>query len=68
MMERLLARGEELANELQQKATERVAGVFRELVADASVEIQDGGVVVSGRDMLKRWLLDPTLRFFGGFK
>lgn len=66
MMERLLKRGEELAGELQRKATQHIAELFKELVVDASIEIDSDRVLLSGRDLLKRWLTDPALRFFRG--
>lgn len=68
MMERLLKRGEELAGELQSQAMQHIAALFKELVANASVEIDSDRVLLSGRDILKRWLTNPALRFFRGSK
>ena len=66
MMGKLMSRGEDLARLAQQREIALVAQRLRALFGGAAVSIQDAQVLVSGRGMIKRWLVDPGLRFFGG--
>ena len=66
MMERLLQRGEELAREAQRRGLQRVAQKLKELLRGAAIEIGEAQVLVSGRGIVKRWLINPALRFFSG--
>jgi hypothetical protein len=66
MMEKLLARGEQLARDAQQREVERVAQQLRGLFGSAAVEIEEARVLVRGKGMIKRWLIDPGLRFLAG--
>ena len=69
MMEKVLARGEELAQRAQAQAVQRVAQRLRALFGAAAVNVDKGQLLVSGRGLIKRWLIDPSLRFLaGGFK
>ena len=65
MMEKLLRRGEQLAAEGQQKRLLKVAQQLRHVFGGA-VHFEQARVVVSGRGVMKRWLLDPSLRFLTG--
>ena len=66
MMRALLKRGEELARTAQADRIERIAGRLREIVRGGSIETGEARVIVSGRGLLKRWLIDPQLRFLAG--
>jgi predicted NBD/HSP70 family sugar kinase len=67
MMEKLLDRGQALAGDAQQRKLAEVAGQLRAMFGNA-VEIEGDRVLVSGRGIMKRWLIDPSLRFLGGLK
>ena len=66
MMSALLERGEELARAAQVQRVQQVAGRLKELVRGISIETDEVRVIVSGRGPLKRWLIDPQLRFLAG--
>ena len=66
MMSELLKRGEELAREAQVQRVTQVAGRLKELVRGISIETDEARVIVSGRGLLKRWLIDPQLCFLAG--
>ena len=66
MMSALLKRGEELARAAQVQRVRQVAGRLKELVRGVSIETDEARVIVSGRGLLKRWLIDPQLRFLAG--
>lgn len=66
MMENLLRRGNELAVRGQQKKLSDVAQQLRNIFTGTAVRVEDAQVLVSGRGIIKRWLLDPTLRFLVG--
>ena len=66
MMEKLLARGEAIARDAQQRKIADVAQQLRLMFGSAAVQIEDSQVVVSGRRIMKRWLTDPSFRFLAG--
>ena len=66
MMEKLIARGEQLASDVQAQQVQRVAQQLRTLFGSAAVNVQEAQVLVSGRGIIKRWLIDPSLRFLSG--
>ena len=66
MMEKLVARGEELVRRAQARQAERLAQQLRGIFGAGAVSVADAQVLVSGRGTIKRWLIDPSLRFFGG--
>ena len=66
MMERLMRRGEQLAREAQSRQAGRVARALRMLFGSGAVTVEEAQVLVSGRGIIKRWLLDLSLRFLGG--
>lgn len=69
MMDRLIARGEGVAAEAQARQVQRVADQLRALFGSGAVDVQDARVLVSGRGIIRRWLIDPSLRFLtGGLK
>ena len=66
MMERLLPRGEALARDRQRRKVQSVAAQCRAMFGSAAVEVEEARVLVRGRGMIKRWLIDPSLRFLSG--
>ena len=66
MMEALLSRGERLAIEAQRRRIAEVAAQYRAILGNSSVEVEEARVLVRGRGIIKRWLIDPSLRFLAG--
>jgi hypothetical protein len=66
MMEALLKRAEELARIRQRRAISHVADRLKALLSASLVEVEDIRVIVRGRGIVKRWLIDPALRFLSG--
>jgi hypothetical protein len=66
MMENLLKRGEAIAAAGQQRTLQDVAGGLRAMFGNSAVQADDAQVLVTGRGILKRWLIDPNLRFLTG--
>lgn len=66
MMTRVAKRAEEIARRRQRDKARQVARHVQALLAGASVEIEEARVIVSGRGIVKRWLIDPSLRFLAG--
>jgi hypothetical protein len=66
MMEGLFARGEMLARERQRQKVQAVAAQLRAMFGSTAVEVEEARVLVRGRGMIKRWLIDPSLRFLSG--
>ena len=66
MMERLAARGGEIASTVREREVRRVAQRLRALFGSGAVEVLDAQLLVNGRGLLKRWLYDPSLRFLMG--
>ena len=66
MMEKLIARTDELIREAQARQVRRVAQQLRSLFGSAAVEVEEARLLVSGRGIIKRWLIDPSLRFLAG--
>ena len=69
MMQALLKRGEELARQGQQAKVQQVAQQLKSIFGAGAIEVQEAQVLVLGRGIIKRWLIDPSLRFLtGGLK
>lgn len=66
MMETLLARGEAIAQRAQAQLVERAAQKLRGMFGSGAVIADGTQVRVSGRGVLKRWLVDPAVRFLAG--
>jgi hypothetical protein len=66
MLERLVQHGETIGRDAQQQRIETLAGKLRELVGAAAVQVEEARVLVRGQGMIKRWLIDPSLRFLAG--
>jgi hypothetical protein len=63
MMEALQSRGEQLAQDQQRRKIADVAIQLRAIFGGAAVQVEDPRVLVSGSGIIKRWLIDPSLRF-----
>ena len=63
MMSELQRRGEALARLAQRRKIEAVGAQLRAMFGSAAVEVEEARVLVRGRGMIKRWLIDPSLRF-----
>jgi ribosomal protein L22 len=66
MMEKLVARGGAIARDAQQQKVRDVAQQLRGMFGSSAVEVEEARVLVRGKGMIKRWLIDPSLRFLGG--
>lgn len=66
MMKRLQWRVEQLARAAQRRQVTRLVIRWSEQLRGVRVEARDTGVVLSGRGLIHRWLVDPTLRFISG--
>jgi hypothetical protein len=62
MMSDILARGDKLARRAQQRTIRAIADRLNALT-QASVQVEEARVLVTGRGLIKRWLIDPELRF-----
>ena len=66
MMEKLVSRGDEIARTAQQQKVAEVAQRLRAVFGSGAVEVEEARVLVRGKGMIKRWLIDPGLRFLTG--
>ena len=66
MMERLMARAEARAQARQRAKVQAIAERLKALLGETAIEIGEARVLVRGRGILKRWLIDPSLRFLAG--
>ena len=66
MMGELLRRGEALVRDNLRQKVQAVAAQLRAMFGSAAVEVDEMRVLVRGRGMIKRWLIDPSLRFLSG--
>jgi hypothetical protein len=62
----MLRRGEEIARAAQRRRVQQVAVYLRNVLGSASIEVEEARVLVRGRGIVKRWLIDPSLRFLSG--
>jgi hypothetical protein len=67
MMADLVSRGARLAAQRQRQRIDRVAAELRKVFSDAAVVIDEAHVLVRGKGLIKRWLVDPNLRFLQWF-
>jgi len=65
-MENIIARGGELARDLRERQVRAVAQRLRTAFGDRAVEVEQERVLVRGKGITKRWLIDPSLRFLAG--
>jgi hypothetical protein len=66
MIDRMIARAEQLAQDTQQRRLQQVARQLRAIFGSAAIEVEEARVLVRGRGIVKRWLIDPSLRFLAG--
>ncbi len=66
MNARMMRRGEQIARAAQQRRVRQVADYLRAVLGNASIEVEEARVLVRGRGIVKRWLIDPSLRFLSG--
>jgi len=66
MMATLVRRAGELARARQHLKARQIAEELKELIKGASIEVDEARVLVRGRGIIKRWLIDPSLRFLSG--
>jgi hypothetical protein len=63
MMRNLARRGEELARVARERRLGEVARRLASMFGSGAVEAEEARVLVRGKGMVKRWLIDPRLRF-----
>jgi fructose-1,6-bisphosphatase/inositol monophosphatase family enzyme len=63
MMENLVRRGEDLARAAQQQKLREIAQQLRAVFGSGAIVTEEAAVLVRGRGLVKRWLVDPSLRF-----
>jgi hypothetical protein len=69
MFSTLIRRGEELARAAQAREILLFAQHLEELFGEGAVDVEEARLLVRGRGIIKRWLIDPSLRFLaGGFR
>lgn len=66
MSAKLMRCAEQIAREKQRQKTQQVAERLKGLLGSAAVEVAEARVLVTGRGLVKRWLIDPSLRFLAG--
>lgn len=62
-MRRLQTRVEDLARAQQRRAIARIAERLSERLRGADIQTSGDTVTVGGKHLVRRWLLDPSLRF-----
>jgi hypothetical protein len=65
-MRKLLERGEQAARAGQRRAIGEIAARMREQLGGGIVEEQVSAIVIKGRQLMRRWLNEPALRFIAG--
>ena len=63
MMQSVVAWAERRARIQARQRAGQIAERMRAILRGASVEATETGVIVSGRGLVRRWLIDPELRF-----
>jgi hypothetical protein len=66
MMGKVMRRGAELAEAARRRRVQAVVASLKEMLRGVTVEAEEARVLVTGRGLLKRWLIDPRLRFLSG--
>ena len=65
-METLVKRADELVRAGQRRKVQAVAEQLKALVVGASIEVEEARVLISGRGIVKSWLIDPRLQSLAG--
>ena len=63
MMGALIRRGEEIARRAKRAKVLAVAERLKAVLGEEAVEAEDVRVLVRERGIIRRWLIDPSLRF-----
>jgi len=66
MMGSFTERAQAIAREAVRKRVQEVADRLRPLFGEGAIEVGEGRISVRGRGLVRRWLVDPQLRFFRG--
>lgn len=66
MMTNLVRRAEDLARARQRRQIAGLADHLKTVLRGAAIEVEEARVLVTGRGLFKRWLIDPSLRFLSG--
>lgn len=66
MFSTLIRRAEEFARRRRTEKVQAIAAQLRALLGAAAIEVEEARVLVRGRGIIKRWLIDPSLRFLAG--
>lgn len=66
MFSTLVRRAEDLVRARQSEKLQGIAAQLRALLDSAAIEVEEARVLVRGRGIIKRWLIDPSLRFLAG--
>jgi hypothetical protein len=65
-MGELAKRGADIARAAQQRRVRVIAHRLASILGSAAIEAEEARVLVRGKGMIKRWLIDPSLRFLAG--
>lgn len=65
-MVKLIHRAEDYARAQRVRVAAQVAERLSGTIRGATVSVEEARVVVSGKGLIKRWLIDPELRFLSG--
>jgi hypothetical protein len=63
MMRNLARRGEELARGAQRRKVAEIARRLASMFGSGAIEVEEARVLVRGKGIVRRWLIDPRLRF-----
>ena len=63
MMAKMMRWAERRARDEARRSAQVLADRLSETLQGASVEAREAQVIVSGRGLVRRWLIDPELRF-----
>ena len=63
MNRRLMEWARRRSSDVARRRAAMIAERMRATLSGASVEVIEGEVVVSGKGLLGRWMIDPELRF-----
>jgi hypothetical protein len=65
-MAELAKRGADIARAAQRRRVRMIADQLAAILGSAAIEVEEARVLVRGKGMIKRWLIDPSLRFLAG--
>ena len=65
-MKQLIQRAEHIARKAQERRMAAFARTLSKHMAEEAIEFGEGRVVVRGRNLMRRWLAEPALRFVAG--